>query len=246
MPSQIDYDESEPQEIVRMVSMALETEPRELNIHGWADYYYTGVKCYCHGSHEYNTERKTWRDLLSLEDVETQLQRQMTLHPGVHHRLIIEGAIEPAAKGVLIYTKQQGKNAMFAGNIGERSSAFKGIYSWLRQIGKYWEIIPTSTMAGTAGALVALYAADQVEEEEHQTLRRMFKEYHYTPNAQAAIILGASGKVKIGPAKAEAIAKHFGTAWRAFKAPMEEWVKVPGIGKALATEYLRSIGRPDV
>lgn len=240
-------DHSEPQEIVRLLDQMVDIQVVGLNAIGWADYKYDGVFCHCHGSNIYECERKTWMDLVNgIEEVEAQLAGYMDRHPGVHHRLYIEGVAEPAAGGVLVYSKAQGKNVFVAGLKGNRQTTYNSIVSWLHQAGKYWEVVETTSMAATAVALGQHYKADQVEDSEHKTFHRMFKKRSYFKNKQAEIIMNASGEVPFGEVRALAVAKHFGTAWRAFKASPDEWAKVPGVGRNTAVAYLRNLGRGDI
>ena len=242
----IEVDEHEPLEIVRWLDVATEIEQTDLNAQGWADYRYTGEECFCHGASTYNTERKTWSDLGGgIEAVEAQLLNQFQSHPEVHHRLIVEGVVEPAPKGLIYYTKSPGQNMFRSSLRGERTQAMKSIRAWLHQVGKYCEVVFTFGYTDTAITLASYYEADQVPEDEHTTFKRMFKTSTFRANPQAEAILGASPK-GFGPSRAEAVAKHFGLAWKAFKAPVEEWVRIPGVGEITARQYLRHIGRTDV
>lgn len=245
--SQLQADETEPQEVLRLLDQKYDLDVGPWNKAGWADYHYTGVPCFCHGSSEYNCERKTWGDLSNgIEDIEMQLANQMDKHPGIHHRLLIEGIAEPAAKGLLLYTKAQGQNVFRAGLRGEKVQQYKSIMAWLHQVGKYWEVVWTPSMAATAITVAAFYDGDQVQEESHGTFHRIFKQYDYRADPQAVRIMGAAADVPLGPVRAEAVAKHFGTAYRAYTGSVSEWVKVPGIGEVLARKYLRGLGRGDV
>lgn len=242
-------DQSEPQDILRALSMLhnADFEVHPLNAEGWADYVHDGVECFCHGSFTYNTERKTWGDLANgVEDIEEQLARQVRLHPNAHHRLIIEGVAEPAAQGLLVYSKAAGKNVFMGGLKGYRGASYKSIVGWLAQVRKSWEVVYSTSMAASAIQLGEWYSGDQINEDAHTTFKRMFKSVDYSVNPQAQRILGAAGEVRVGPKTAEAIAARFGTAWRAFKAPIDEWVTIPGVGYKTAQEYLRGIGRGDV
>lgn len=244
--AQIEADETEPAEITRLIGQALDIDVHGLNKKGWADYYYTGEDCYCHDSNIYNNERKTWLDILNgIEDVEIQLAWQLQAHPRAHHRLFIEGLVEPAAMGLYVYKKAQGKNMFLAGNQGKQAATYTKLMAWLHQVSKYWEVVWTPTMAATAMTIVAYYKADQIPEEEHETFHRTFKMQDYHVDIQTMKILNASPK-GFGPAAAEAVKKRFGTAWRAWKAPLSEWLEVPGIGRVTAEKYLREIGRGDV
>lgn len=243
----IEVDEHEPLEIVRLLEPTLDVDLKSLNANGWADYKYTGEECFCHGSTIYNVERKTWDDLSNgIESVEEQLGNQMRLHPDVHSTLIIEGVAEPAIRGILVYRKMPGQNAFRSGLRGNRTQAFKSVRAWLRQVKKYWDVVFTYSMADTAVTVQAMYEADQKEEDQHSTFKRVFKDYSYRANPQVQRVLGASGEVRFGPVQAEAVVKKFGTAWRAFKAEPEEWMQIPGIGEITARQYLRGLGRGDV
>ncbi len=241
-----DVDHHEPPIIISMLDLAIpDLEVKGLNQEGWADYRYDAAECFCHGSTIYNTERKTWDDLVGgIEEIEVQLGNQLDKHPGVHSRLIIEGVAEPAFKGINIYRMAQGKNVMSGTLKGSQQQTFKHIVSWVHQVAKYWEVVYTNSYASTASVLAAYYSADQTPEEGHKTFHRMFKERHWQMDPQAEKILGAAPK-GFGEQRALAVAKHFGTAWRAFKAEPEEWMQIDGIGEVLARGYLRGLGRPD-
>lgn len=240
-------DVHEPSIILQLLGQIEEFDGESnLNQEGWADYYYTGEKCYCHESGEYNIERKTWLDLLSLEEVEAQLQNQLTKHPNVHNMLKIEGVSEPAVRGIYIYDKMQGQNNFKARLMGERQQSYKQIKSWLHQIKKYWDVDYTNSMMGTAITLVSDYAADNQLEESHLTLKRTFKPYYYRTDPQEARIMGVAGDVPIGPKTAKALREEFGTVWRLLKADPKEIMKVKGMGPKLTLDLLRACGRGDV
>lgn len=244
----LQVDEHEPADIIRLLEPALDLDVGPRNSNGEPDYGYTGSECYCHQVSEYFIERKTFSDLIGgIEEVEEQLQGYLLKWQGSKHlRLIIEGVIEPAFKGVYVYTKDNGRNNFKAGLRGDRQQEFKKIYSWLQQVGKYWEIVWTPSHSATAGAITAYYWGDQEDEESHLTFKRMFKHLDYRVNPQAQRIMGAAGNVPFGPVRAESVAKHFGTPIRAFKATVDEWTAIPGIGRKTAVDYLRGLGRGDV
>lgn len=243
----IEVDEHEPAEIYRLLDMATDIDVGPWNMtKRHADYFYTGATCYCHGYSQYNCERKTWNDLNDLEAVEYQLIQQVKINPECHQRLYLEGVAEPAAKGLLIYSKLPGQNVMKSGLRGERQSAYKSIAAWLRQVRKHWEVVYTFSYSSTATTILADYGGDQKDEDQHSTFKRAFKDIDYKISPMAQRILGASGTLHFGSVAAVAVAAHFGTPWRAWKASVEEWKQVPGIGEATARAYLRGIGRLDV
>ncbi len=244
-----EVDEHEPQHLVRLLDLAInDLEMKPLNVTGWADYRYTtNTPCFCHKSYIFNCERKTWADLCAgVDEIEIQLAKQLDRWPGVHHRLYIEGVAEPAMKGVLLYTKDQGRNQMRAGLRGEQQGSYKRIINWLHQAGKYWEIVHTPTMDATAITIAANYEADQEDEESHHTFHRMFKEYNYKYNPHAAFLLNTSGTVRMGTSQAEALANKFGTYWKAIHADPEEWFSMSGIGEGTARRFMNGLGRTDV
>jgi hypothetical protein len=240
-------DEHEPQEILRLLEHTVKPFDIRDHIHlGLPDYVYSGQPCYCHNSEWFITERKTWDDVVNdLPGVEKQLSHYMEMYPEVHKKFYLEGVVEPAMKGILVYKKAQ-SNMFRAGLRGSQQNTYAAIASWLHQVKKYWDVTQTSSQAETAMCLALDYAADNKVEESHNTFMRMFKERQWKMNPQAELILGASGAVKFGPERAEAVAKHFYTAWRAWKAQPEEWMQIPGIGESTARQYLRNIGRSDV
>lgn len=241
-------DEHEPAEILRLLGQVkdIDLDVKPLNSKGWADYFYTAEFCHCHEACEYNTERKTFSDLVhGIDEIEVQLAWQMEQHPYVHNRLIIEGVIEPAVKGVYLYRKQFGKNVFTAGLQGTQAGEYSKIIGWLHQVSKYWEVVYSPSMASTAMIIASYFKADQVPDDEHDTFHRTFKSRNYHVDEQVLKIMNAGPK-GFGPKAAEAVKARFGTAWRAWKAPLDEWLEVPGIGKLTAQKYLREIGRGDV
>lgn len=239
-------DNTEPSEITRLIGMVKDLDVCALNKEGWADYYYDGEFCFCHSSNEYNNERKTWDDLTNgIEEIEMQLANQLMLHPHAHNRLWIEGVVEPSANGIYVYRKAPGKNEYRAGLKGTQTQTYRKIIAWLHQVSKFWDVVYTNSMPSTAMGLVAYYDADQVPEEGHQTFHRVFKEFNYQVDPQVQKILNAGPK-GFGVKAAESVAKHFGTAWRAWKSEPEEWMLIPGIGESTARKYLREMGRGDV
>lgn len=240
----MDADRSEPLEVVRLLDQALEVNVCGLNDEGYADYRWTGELGGYDGRH---IERKTWHDLASkLDEVEDLIRRQIKAHPRLKHTLLIEGCMEPAPLGVLIYRRSQGKNIMVPGQEGNKST-FNKIYGWLNQASKYTEIIPTASMAASAIALVVMYKGDQEPEEAHTTFKRAFKPMTWNPNPQVSRLLGASlNDTNIGVKTAEAIMKEFPTLYSVITASPESLAKVPGMGLGTARGFLRAVGRLDV
>ena len=115
--------------------------------------------------------------------------------------------------------------------------------SWLYQLDK--AVIThycTPDLNGTAALLVALYK--NAQKLEHTTLNRYIKEKIYIEekNPQVRNLMGLQG-VNIGEVRAKALIDRFGSLWGVMLASVEELVEVDGIGKKLAVDILRSVGR---
>lgn len=240
----IDIDRSEPLEVVRLIDQAVDCQIVSLNDEGFADYRWTGELPGWAGRH---IERKTWQNLVSeLDDVEDLIRRQIRAHPNWKHTLLIEGTMEPAPLGVLLYRKAQGKNIMTGVQAATKGS-FSKVYGWLNQASKYTEVIPTASMAASAIALVCMYKGDQEPEDSHLTFRRNFKRVTWNPNPQVTRLLGAaSNDTNIGVKTAEEIIKEFPTLYKVVTASPEQLAKVKGVGIGTAKTFLRSVGRLDI
>jgi len=58
--------------------------------------------------------------------------------------------------------------------------------------------------------------------------------------------LGMGEGLGIGPTRAEALIRRFGTVYNVLKASTQELAEVEGIGAKLASQLLRGVGRLDV
>lgn len=230
-------DTHEPSEAFTLLSSSLpETEVAPLNDQGFADFLWP-----CFDLSFKQAERKQWSELLAdLDAIEDQLRRQMQAHPDVPLMLIAEGIALTGLSGTLVY-KRSRKDAILV-NKGTYSKSLNLVYAWLYQVSKYIEVYFTADLAATCTALTAFYKADQ--REEHHTFHRYLKQVTFHPNPQVVKLMGLAGG--LGPARAEALIKQFGTVWSVLNAEPRQLQGVEGIGPKLALKILREVGRADV
>src|SRR5439155_22158250 len=190
-------------------------------------------------------ERKTWSDLTSgLDIIEYQLRQQMKAHPEARRMLIVEGVALPSMMGTVVYQQSKGskRDVFYASR--EQQTRFSMIMAWLYQVEKFIEVYFTADLRATCQALVAFYQADQ--KENHQTFERYLRvaDWHANPQVEAMMAIGRG--VGIGPAKAEALIKRFGTIWAVLSARPDQLQQVAGLGRTNSLRLLRKVGRLDL
>lgn len=238
--AEMEIDNHEAMEVVRLISPAVDVEIAPLNSQGWADYRWRDIN-----KQWVQLERKTVSDLLSTADIEEQLREQKQRNPDAELRLLIEGVIEPAPTGVIIYSRQGGRNAFAGKYMGTQAGLFKRIAGWEYQVQKFAEVYYSSSWAASAAKIVEMYQNDQ--EESHSTFRRHFKPMIWHPNPQVKKLLGlASNDTGIGVQLAERLIAKFGTVWNVASAQPMEIAEVTGISQLGAKKFLQAIGRMDV
>lgn len=246
----IQCDIHEPLEVIRLIEPVHDVDQVPLNDEGWGDYKWTGEMLVDCPEGDYHHERKLWSDFASdLDSIEDLLRRQHKSHPKAKHRLIIEGGgIEPAPRGVIVYTRRQGQNIMVGRQLGNQSGLYKKIMGWIAECSRYMEIYFSASHAGTAALLCELYEHDQKTEEERKTFQRYSKPMNWNPNPQVQMMLGlATGNTGLGPILAERLIQRYGTVWNVIHASPQDWGNtVKGISGDAARTFLRKIGRTDV
>ena len=221
--------------VIPSLRQVIEVEVSDLNAQGYADYVWTDIT----GS-PVQLERKTWNELASgMDDVERQLHGHLTSGKG-RTIWLLEGIVLPTPIGtdLLLATSNPGiyRRTQFS---SKRISLF---YAWLYQISKFCEVYFSPNIEATAIILTTLYKADQ--KEKHDTLHRHLKAVTFHPNPQVEMLMALLEGV--GPARAEALVKQFGTVWNVVSAPLHKLVEVDGIGVQTAAKFLHRIGRPDI
>lgn len=240
-----EVDRSEPLELVRLLDTSSAWDVQGLNDAGWADFRWQRSD-----GNWRHVERKTWHDIeneTGQNEVEVIIRKYLSSQPQARLILLVEGVVEPAPTGLLMYRKRSGQN-VFIGGVpsGSRRSAYKESEAWLNQVREYLDVRQTSSMAASAVAIHSWYENDQ--KEDHSTFNRHFKQITWNPNPQVTRLLGlASNDTNIGVITAENLIRVYGTAWHVASAsPDDIAAKVKGISKEGARNFLRKIGRLDV
>lgn len=236
-------DNHEPADIQRALDLPiLGMEVLNLNDMGYADYCWWGTDGILH-----QFERKTWKDLVSgWDSVEYQLREEHQRNPDARLSLILEGVAEPAPRGVIVYYRRQGQNAMFGKVEGTQPGLYKKIVNGLYGMGEFLEVFTTPTMAATITALSSWYQHDQ--EDEHSIFRRHLKQINWNPNRHVAALMGlAQNDTGLGPTRCEDLINEYGTVWNVIhENPAVVGSMVKGISSDAIRNLQRKIGRPDV
>ena len=229
-------DSNEPVAMKNLIGQVMPIEVGPLNANGHSDY--TWLK---YDGTRKQVERKTWNELVgSIDKMEEQLQRHLNERPDDEHVFMFEGVGISTSKGV--GTLEETKRPNVWVRKFEQRASLKGIYSWLYQIGKYVEIVTTASLRESSIMLVAMYEADQ--KEDHTTFYRHIKKLDFHPNPQVLALMGLTPG--LGDKRASALIRVHGTVYNVLTASPQELMAVDGIGKVLATNMLKRIGRPDV
>lgn len=208
-----------------------------LNDAGWADYYWLMFDGVPH-----HVERKTWGELSDMDAVEEQIWRHLTKNPEAKLSWILEGVAAPDSGGYTTYKEATSRGRMIFVGSSNQHRPMKMVHAWLYQIGKFVEVHYTSCLVSTANLITAMYQSDQ--KESHTTLARYYNKTTWHPNPQVKNLMAVADG--IGPVKAEAIIKEFGTLYAVLSARPEEISRVPGIGMNTAKKILARAGRADV
>jgi ERCC4-type nuclease len=234
--AEFDADTNEPQEMFKLLSQTFgdKLEVGPLNANGLSDYVW----------HDYSgtrkqVERKTWTEILSdIDAVEEQMQRHLTLHPNDEHIFLLEGMAIKDIIGTRVL-KQTKTKSVFVKGYQYKGRRLKAVYSWLYQIGKYVEIIPTATVLESATALVALYDADQ--KENHLTLHRHIKKMNFAPDPKILQYMNLLPK-GIGEKTAKSLKRKFPTLKSMVFADIADFTACEGVGAVTARSIMMALG----
>lgn len=231
-------DVHEPDEAVPLLNQTIEAEREAINQQGYADYLWQGTEG------KVQAERKTWQEILAdMDSVEDQLRREVQAHPDVRTFLLIEGVATPGLEGSRVWSLSGGKREVLYPKHHHRTNMSKA-YAWIYQVEKFMEVYETPTFHATIVFLVAAFKADQ--REEHTTFNRYLRNIDWHPNPQVEGLMNISRGVGIGPARAQALIKRFGTMWNVLNQLPMTLASVDNMGVETARKLLRRIGRPDV
>jgi len=232
-------DVHEPEDAAPLIGQSIEVKVESINSQGYADYLWGGVA----GQKQW--ERKQWYEILGdMDKVEDQLRREVQAHPEVDTALVIEGLATPSHQGSTIWTLSKAKTRqVYYANKPNRTSMSKA-YAWIYAVNKFMPVYFTPNFGATCVFLVAAYKADQ--KEEHATFSRYFRDMDFHPNPQVVALMNLSRSAGVGPARAQALIKRFGTLWNVLNQMPQTLASVDNMGETTARKLLRKVGRTDV
>jgi ERCC4-type nuclease len=231
-------DTHEPVDALLQIQIAVPCQIHPLNDEGWADYKWTAWD-----GEEVHVERKQWGELTAgIDRIEYQLRQEKAKHPKARLILLVEGVATPSVMGTQLW--QQGKNRDVYYKSREQNIRYSMVAAWLYQVNKYMEVVRTADFKATCVELAAMCMSDQ--KEEHSTFQRYLKVTDWHPNPQVEMLMAIGNGVGVGSAKADALARRFGTVWNVLSASPQELQQVEGFGKTNSIKLLRKVGRPDV
>ncbi len=182
-------------------------------------------------------ERKQWGEITGdLERVELQLQTHLLSFPDARHILLLEGGIIQTPNGS--QTLVSAGKWMRGGR--ETKRPLSGLYSWLYNISRWFEIIPTANTQASAVALVAMFNSDG--KAEHDTLRRNIKRLDFDPDPFITQLMGAFPGV--GQKVAIEIARRFDSLYEVVNASPGELFAIEGFGPTMIQSLLKGVGSP--
>jgi len=228
-------DVFEPIEILNFLSQSVDVKVSPLNAGGLLDYFWVT-------DHSITIERKSVGDLIgSIKD--DSLEKRLIL--GLQHAdecgLLVEGFMSPHGKGTVWWKSVKG--GKFQVPYRTYATPYHEIQAVLYRYDKLGiSCYHTSDYFSTAVTLVSTY--NNSKKDEHRTFQRYLKKKPniMKPNPYIETLMGLSG-VQVGEVRAKALIKEFGTPFGVFCQDGIDLMQVDGIGKKLAEDILRSIGR---
>lgn len=227
-------DIHEPHTIIRLLKQSIpDVFQQSLNSNNISDYYWMGVD-----GHTIQIERKQYGELVGEFDyIEEIIRKYMDNSDEMY--LLIEGVLRPTQIGVEAL-EIFGKKVISMHSFKRRYSE---VMAWLWQLDKKGvTIINTFDEYSTAVAISAFYKNSL--NTEHTTLERYIKHKNkaWHPNPHVQNLIDVYG-VNLGPVKAEAAIKQFGTYWNVINQNSESLASIEGWGEKTALQLLRAIGR---
>ena len=252
-------DVSEPRDIIELIRQSgIEVEVMPLNQSNRSDFYF-GTE----DGHSLQFSCKQTGELLSdIDEAEAQIRKYYA--NADENYPVVEGLLSPyplsvkQRKGTKVTTRPTTSiNRVFTYKVedtgwvhGEHvcNGRMSMLYAWLHRLDKagvttYWTVNSTET----ARLLVAIYKNRQKPDEEHTTLQRYIRpriaiKSHY-PMVEALMGLSHAYRLQIGEEKACALMEYYPDILSIAMAQPEELMGVGGIGKGIAVNLLKALGR---
>lgn len=229
----IKVDVHEPGEIIRGIAQT--KTPFEVgpwNVQKHSDFHWWSAQ-----GEQVEIERKQWGEITGdLDRVELQLQTHLLTFPDARHVLLLEGGIiqTPTGSQVLVSAGKWMRSGR------ESRRPLNSLYSWLYNISRWFEIIPTANIQASAVAIVTMYNSDG--KAEHDTLRRNIKKLDFDPDPFITQLMGAFPGV--GQKVATEIARKFDSLYEVVNATPGELYRIEGFGKTMIQRILKGVGSP--
>jgi len=230
-------DTFEPLQIQEELKKSLSTTVATLARTGLADYFWTAAD-----GHSITLERKEVHDFAHrVNDLEIQLKNAIQkVGDNGEVLLLIEGIMEPVNGSTVLYRIKKDGSLFFRERVVNRPYSYYMGFLWrLDKLGisTFW----TASPKGTAAALVEFVKSSN--KPEFTTFRRYIKQKPAIPNLNPQVEKLMSLSHDIGAVRAQALIEHFGNVWNVLSADESELTKVEGIGKAIAENLLKGIGK---
>ena len=250
-------DNSEPQEIVNLLSQSVQVLKGSLNQQKQSDYWFVD----CEGKSEQYSRKQAGELLANIDEAESQLR---DYYPNADRNYqLVEGIISPISltarkkqnisirhlyKPDVLYTYQVTANG-YIFNERVYKTSYAMYENWIYRLDRsgittYYTIDHIQT----ARLLVAHYNNAQKPEEEHGTLQRITKPRIYlkshNPFIKQLVYLSAASNLGIGETKAEAI-WNFGyhSIIDLAMATPAELCQIQGLAETMAKKLLDGLGR---
>lgn len=230
-------DSFEPVDILNGLSQSIDAIRFPLNARGLLDYWWKA------NDHSITVERKEIKDFIgSLNDGSLVDRLRMAIQNKTADEiaLLVEGVYTPHGTGVQVW-KQSNNGKFFFRYRTYAKCSHKRIQAALYSLDKAGcTIYHTDDVDGTITTLVALYDGSQDPEckmlDKYRKPKPVLQEY----NPYVEQLMSIPG---LGEEKAKELVLVCGTPYDVYSKELDELAQIAGVGKKLAGQILRAVGR---
>lgn len=227
-------DVFEPQNIRDAIRDLVPSQTIPLNSAGLADYMWQA------DGHTIQVERKQWAEIINIEHIEEQLQREYQKADETY--LLIEGIMKPSQYGVDLYketTEGSSRKVLYrchgwGTENRPRKPLYQQIMAFLWSIDRQGiSIVCTPNSYATALTIVTMYK--QSIKTEHRTFNRYIRTKPEPFDCDPAVLtlMNLPG-IELGEYRAKQLINALGSLRKVIDAKEEELVTVEGIGPVTA------------
>ena len=255
-------DNSEPENIIKLIRQAVPVTVLPLNRQHMSDYFFSN-----HEGKSFQFSRKQAGELVgNIDEAEDQLR---DYYPQADENFqIVEGIMSPVKihsfpisdhslapskistrdLGAKVYCYQVQPNGHIAKGHSFSVISLPVYYAWRHRLAQCG-IVTYETMnwVETARLLTTIYRNEQRSPEHHSTLQRIIKPRivikDQDPFVKALMFLSSAYKLDIGEVKANALAERFCHLLDLATSDIDSIVEIEGIGKVTASKLLSALGR---